>query len=97
MIGEILDMRPDVPAYNEDGTINMIDYYTKTPLLSLMDTDEAKGTEFFRNIRIGMGYYAKDWTLPTSGTVQYNVNKIQHYIPLPGMMEQKVSASVSKK
>lgn len=46
MIGEILDMRPDVPAYNEDGTINMIDYYTKNPLLSLMDTDEAKGRNF---------------------------------------------------
>ena len=34
MIGEILDMRPDVPAYKEDGTINEISYYVKNPLLS---------------------------------------------------------------
>lgn len=30
-------MRPDYPAYNEDGTINTIDYYTKNPLVELKD------------------------------------------------------------
>ena len=37
MIGTIIDMRPDYPAYNEDGEINTIDYYTKNPLIELMD------------------------------------------------------------
>lgn len=38
MIGKIIDMRPDYPAYNEDGTINTIDYYVKNPLVELLDT-----------------------------------------------------------
>lgn len=37
MISKIIDMRPDYPAYNEDGTINTIDYYTKNPLVELLD------------------------------------------------------------
>lgn len=37
MIGKIIDMRPDYPAYNEDGEINTIDFYTKNPLIELMD------------------------------------------------------------
>lgn len=37
MISKILDMRPDYPAYNEDGSINTIDYYVKNPLIELMD------------------------------------------------------------
>ena len=37
MISTILDMRPDYPAYNEDGSINTIDYYVKNPLIELKD------------------------------------------------------------
>lgn len=37
MISKIIDMRPDYPAYNEDGTINTIDFYTKNPLVELLD------------------------------------------------------------
>ena len=37
MIGRIIGMRPDYPAYNEDGGINTIDFYTKNPLIELMD------------------------------------------------------------
>lgn len=37
MIDKIIRMRPDYPAYNEDGNINTIDYYTKNPLLELKD------------------------------------------------------------
>ena len=33
MIYRLIKMRPDYPAYNEDGTINTIDYYTKNPLV----------------------------------------------------------------
>ena len=37
MIYRLIKMRPDYPAYNEDGTINTIDYYTKNPLVELKD------------------------------------------------------------
>ncbi len=79
MIGEILDMRPDVPAYNEDGTINMIDYYTKNPLLSLMDTDEAKGRNFSGTLGLEWDIIKGLTSFRTSGTVQYNVNKYNTY------------------
>lgn len=46
MIGKIIGMRPDYPAYNEDGTINTIDYYTKNPLVELLD----KNSSVARNI-----------------------------------------------
>ena len=37
MINKIIGMRPDYPAYNEDGEINTIDFYTKNPLIELLD------------------------------------------------------------
>ena len=37
MIHRLIKMRPDYPAYNEDGTINTIDFYTKNPLVELKD------------------------------------------------------------
>lgn len=37
LISKIIKMRPDYPAYNEDGSINTIDYYTKNPLIELLD------------------------------------------------------------
>ena len=46
MIKQILDMRPDYPAYNEDGTINTINFYVKNPLIELMD----KSYEEARNL-----------------------------------------------
>lgn len=94
MIGEILDMRPDVPAYNEDGTINMIDYYTKNPLLSLMDTDEAKGRNFSGTLGLEWDII-KGLTFRTSGTVQYNVNKYNTYT-IAWYDGAESSASVSK-
>ena len=87
MIGEILDMRPDVPAYKEDGTINEISYYVKNPLLSLMDTDEAKGRNFSGTLGLEWDI-VKGLTFRTSATAQYNVNDTA-LIPLPGMTKRK--------
>lgn len=42
MISKIIGIRPDYPAYNEDGNINTIDYYTKNPLLELKDKNESQ-------------------------------------------------------
>lgn len=46
MISQIIGMRPDYPAYDEDGNINTIDYYTKNPLIELLD----KNTSESRNL-----------------------------------------------
>lgn len=42
MISKIIGIRPDYPAYDEDGNINTIDYYTKNPLLELKDKNESQ-------------------------------------------------------
>lgn len=78
MIGAILDMRPDVNAYNEDGTINTIDYYVKNPLLSLLDTDESKGRDFSGTLGLEWDII-KGLTFRTSATAKYNVNKYSVY------------------
>ena len=41
MISTLINMRPDYPAYNEDGSINTIDYYTKNPLIEWMDLNHS--------------------------------------------------------
>lgn len=94
MIGEILNMRPDVPAYNEDGTINRISYYVKNPLLSLMDTDEAKGRNFSGTLGLEWDIL-KGLTFRTSGTAQYNVNKYSTY-SIAWYDDAESKASVSK-
>ena len=43
MISTILDMRPDFPAYLEDGSINMISFYVENPLFSLKNTKVVNG------------------------------------------------------
>lgn len=42
MISKIIGIRPDYPAYNEEGNINTIDSYTKNPLLELKDKNESQ-------------------------------------------------------
>lgn len=46
MLEQIIKMRPDYPAYNEDGTINRIDTYTKNPLIELEDKKESVSRNF---------------------------------------------------
>lgn len=78
MISTILDMRPDYPAYLEDGSINMISYYVENPLFTLKNTDEGKGKDF-------TGSLGLEWdiipglTLRTNGTLKYGINKTLTY------------------
>lgn len=46
MIGQIIGIRPDYPAYNEDGSINTIDFYTKNPLVELADKSYSESKNF---------------------------------------------------
>ena len=74
MIGTILNMRPDYPAYTEDGSINMISYYVENPLFTLKNIKEGKGKDF-------TGSLGLEWdiipglTLRTNGTLKYGINK----------------------
>lgn len=74
MISTILDMRPDIPAYAEDGSINLVSYYVTNPLLTLKNIDESKGRNFSGTLGLEWDI-VKGLTFRTSGTAQYNVNK----------------------
>ncbi|MDR2413389.1 MAG: TonB-dependent receptor, partial [Odoribacteraceae bacterium] len=78
LIMTILDMRPDLHAYTDDGNINMIDYYTQNPLFSLKNTNEGKN----RDITASLGLewdIIKGLTLRTTGTLRYAANKYNTY------------------
>lgn len=46
MISKLIGIRPDYPAYKPDGSINTIDYYTKNPLIELMDVNKSESKNF---------------------------------------------------
>lgn len=78
MVSQIIAMRPDYPAYNEDGSINTIDSYVKNPLLELLD----KRDNYGRNLS-GSLFLEYD-ILPglkfkTTGTINYAVSKSDSY------------------
>ncbi len=43
MLGVIKKIRPDIPIYNEDGTLYTKDSYTQNPFLLLENTDKSSG------------------------------------------------------
>lgn len=46
LIYEIIRMRPDFPAFNEDGSINMIDSYMTNPMFELLNLDKSSSRNF---------------------------------------------------
>lgn len=46
LISSIIDMRPDYPAYNEDGTVNTIDSYITNPVLKLLNINKSASRNF---------------------------------------------------
>lgn len=78
MIGEILKMRPDYPAYTEDGSINMIDFYVANPLFTLKNTNEQKGRDFSGTLGLEWDI-VKGLTFRTTGTAKYNINKLNTF------------------
>ena len=45
MVNRILNIRPDFPAYNEDGSYFTMDSYTTNPFLVLKDTNRSKSRQ----------------------------------------------------
>lgn len=74
MLGVILKMRPDFPAYNPDGSINRIDTYTKNPLLELQDRNEGIGKSGTASLFLEYDIL-KELKLRTTGTVDYSNSK----------------------
>lgn len=74
MLGVILKMRPDFPAYDADGGINSISSYTKNPLLELQDRNLGKGKS--GAISMFLEYdIMKELKFRTTGTADYSTNK----------------------
>lgn len=74
MLGVILKMRPDFPAYNPDGSINRISLYTKNPLLELEDTNNGMGKSGSATMFLEYDIL-KELKLRTTGTVDYSNTK----------------------
>ena len=78
MIAKIVGIRPDYPAYDEDGNINTIDFYTKNPLLELKDRNETQS----RNLNTSM--FLEYNILPylkfrTTGNLAYTNYKLESF------------------
>ena len=78
MISKIIGIRPDYPAYNEDGSINTIDSYTKNPLLELKDKNESQS----RNLNASL--FLEYNILPclkfrTTGNIAYTNYKLDKF------------------
>lgn len=71
LIGRILDMRPDFPAYNEDGTINTIDAYMKNPVLELLDVNRSIARNFNGGLFVEYDLFSY-LKFRTTGNVVYN-------------------------
>jgi len=46
MLFTLKGVRPDLPGYNEDGTIFTRDYYTENPYTALLNSNDGKGINF---------------------------------------------------
>lgn len=78
MTENILYMRPDLPPYNEDGSINQVSQYIENPLITLKNRNRGYG----RNISASAFL---EWTileglkLRTTGTVNYGEAKSDQF------------------
>lgn len=78
MMSRIRRMRPDMPAYNEDGTINTIDFFTKNPLLVLQDKNLTTSRDFSGTLGLEWDII-RGLTLKTTGTARYIHSKTDIY------------------
>jgi TonB-linked SusC/RagA family outer membrane protein len=78
LLGIIKRIRPDIPAYNADGTIFTADIYTENPYTTLKNTDIGKGINFngtaFLDVKIVDGLKFK-----TSFTNTYSDSQFTSY------------------
>jgi TonB-linked SusC/RagA family outer membrane protein len=78
MITQILNMRPDYPAYKEDGTINMIDSYVKNPLIELLNRNRSENRSFNSSLFLEYNIFSY-LKFKTKGTLNYSNSKYDYY------------------
>ena len=78
MIDRILKMRPDLPAYDEDGNINLVSRYVINPLLELENRNKAVGKNFSGTLFFDLDL-TKGLRFRTSGTVNYGISKYDRF------------------
>lgn len=78
LVSTIMKMRPDVPAYNANGTINKIDTYLTNPLLELENRNDGIGKS--ASATMYMEYdITKFLKLRTAGTIDYSLSKTDNF------------------
>ncbi len=78
LLDKIIRMRPDFPAYNEDGSINTIDAYMKNPLVELLDLNKSVSRNF--NGTLFLEYNILPYLkFKTSGNVVYSMVKSENH------------------
>lgn len=78
MISKIIGIRPDYPAYNEDGSINTIDSYTKNPLLELKDKNDSQSRNL--NASLFLEYNILPYLkFRTTGNIAYTNYKLDQF------------------
>lgn len=79
MLSQIIKMRPDYPAYNEDGSINTIDFYVKNPLVELLDKRDNYGRNLSGSLFLEYDIFP-GLKFKTTGTINYAVAKSDYYM-----------------
>ncbi|MFR3331068.1 MAG: TonB-dependent receptor [Odoribacter splanchnicus] len=91
MLENILYMRPDLPAYNEDGSIYQVSQYIENPLITLKNRNRGYG----RNISASAFL---EWSileglkLRTTGTINYTESKSDQFdrVTYEGMQNSRI-------
>ena len=71
LIGTIKDVRPDLPLYNEDGTIYSGDEFTQNPLLTLQNTNTSVGESIAASLEFEYKFL-KDFRFTSRANVNYS-------------------------
>ena len=78
LISKIKDVRPDLPLYNEDGTIYSGDEFTQNPLLTLQNTNRSVGESIAASLEFEYKFL-KDFRFTSRANVNYSNSETLQY------------------
>ncbi len=78
MISKIKDVRPDLPLYNEDGTLYSGDEFTENPLITLQSVNSSVGESLSASLEFEYRFL-KDFRFTTRANINYlNSESLQY-------------------